>query len=159
MKALEKQQVNLLKKLNDSEKKLITLKNLKKDEGRGSGCDHDDFANPEGTTTSYQIMNLQNQIKELRYIVENIEIVNSNSETIEVGSIFSLTYIEDNDTLMATLSDSSEMIDGLEVITTNSEMGKLLLGHKSNDILSFRGNSIKVNEVIITLEKQKKIEK
>src|SRR5574344_1734082 len=104
-------------------------------------------------------MNLQNQIKELRYIVENIEIVNSNSETIEVGSIFSLTYIEDNDTLMETLSDSSEMIDGLEVITTNSEMGKLLLGHKSNDILSFRGNSIKVNEVIITLEKQKKIEK
>lgn len=159
MKILEKQQISLANKLDYLEKQFELLKLSKKNEGRSFDTDMGGFYDPSTIDMSYQLQDMQTKIKELELVLNNIEVVKACSDNITIGSIFDLTFVEDNETLKYALSDSSVMIDGLEIITTNSEMGKLLLGHKSDDIIAFRGNTIKIGKLFIEEEKQKKIEK
>lgn len=163
MNILVQQKEVLEKKLSVLEVRYQLLKENKKNESKHVDYDCEGFTDTGVVDLSYQVLNIHNQIEETRRVLEDCQIVNSTSDTIQVGSIFTLTFLDEAYTSIYALSDISTMVEGIDIITTESQIGKLVLGKKENDCFTANINgaitSIRVDNIQLVKENAKKIEK
>lgn len=163
MKILLQQRELLEKKLSTLEVRYQLLRENKKNESKHVDYDYEGFTDTGVVDLSYQVMNIHNQIEETRSNLNNCEIVNSTSDTIQVGSIFTLTFSDEDYTSIYALSEISTMINGIDIITTESQIGKLVLGKKADECFTANINgtlrNIRIDNIQIVKENQKKIEK
>lgn len=163
MKILLQQKQVLEKKLGALEVRYQLLKENKKSESKHIDYDFEGFTDTGVVDLSYQVIDIHNQIEETRRNLNNCEIVNSTSDTIQVGSIFILTFLDEAYTSIYALSEISTMVDGIDIITTESQIGKLVLGKKADDCFTANINgtlrNIRIDNIQLVKENQKRIEK
>lgn len=163
MKILLQQKETLEKQLKNLGSRYELLKENKQNESKNVDYDLDGFTDTGAVDLSYQVMGIHDQIEDASRFLDNCEIVDSNSETIQLGSIFTLTFLDDNDTRLCALSDIFSVDDEIDFITTESSLGKAVLGKKENDVFTVNNNgilnNIRIDSIHLVKENQKKIEK
>jgi transcription elongation factor GreA len=96
---------------------------------------------------------MQGRINHLANLVENAVIVDTASATeVQPGTIVGIRYDGDTDVERYLLGSIEERVEGVEVMSPGSALGKVLVGAKKGDVVEYQtptGATLKVEVVSI----------
>ncbi|MEO6627851.1 MAG: transcription elongation factor GreA [Aquihabitans sp.] len=82
---------------------------------------------------------MQGRILHLANLIENAEIVDhANASVIQAGVVVGIRYEGDEAVERYLLGSIEERVDGIEVMSPGSALGKALLGHRAGDTISYQ---------------------
>ena len=96
---------------------------------------------------------MQGRILHLASLIENAEIVDhAHASVIQAGVVVGIRYEGDEDVERYLLGSIEERVDGIEVMSPGSALGKALLGHRTGDTISYQtpaGTTLSVEVVSV----------
>ncbi len=100
-------------------------------------------------TMSQDIMTVEKQLKQAVFEFDELcrlQAIKEASSTVQEGSLVKLG----SDTYLISISLGQITVDGqkLFMLSKNSPLGEILVGHKKNDQVEFRGKSIQITELL-----------